>query len=171
MKSKKKHKRPQAAQQPPKKGVTHGKKKIRILDPVSAMISLSVAAIAAVLAGLSNAFGFDKTWYGDILTTAVSVIGFFGLVNLFYLFMDGITVENGECFLGLDSEKKPIRFAVEELHTIRLLNEEGEETEMLSHSLRHVTIQFILRSGKVLSYPANRLSLRTYRAILAYFKL
>ena len=170
MKSQKKHKRSQAAQQPPKKGVTYGKMKIRIFDPVSAMISLSVAVIAVALAGLSNALEFDRTWYGDILTTAVSVVGFLGLVNLFYLFMDGITVENGECFLGLDAEKNPIRFAVEELHAIRLLSEEGEELVAPTHSLSHVTLQFILRNGKALTYRANRLSPRTYRAILAYFK-
>ena len=153
-----------------KKGVHYGKKRFRIPDPYAPVLSVVVAVLTGALAVLSNAKGFDKVWYGDILTTVDCVIGFFALLNIGYIFMEGICVENGVAFLGTDSEKKPIGFAFSELADIALYNEEGEELPAdASHWVR-AEIRFTLKNGATRSYTAHYLTQKKYRMICSYFE-
>ena len=158
-------------QRPPRRGIDYGKKRFRIFDPLSAVITLAVAVLSATLAAVSNAKGFDKTWYGDILTTVVGVFCVFAVVNLFYLFWAGISVEGGRCFLGSDDDKKPIFFDVEELSDIRLSDEDGTPIPTDGKRFLRVRIEFILKNGRVLTYEANWLTARTYRSMRAFFEI
>ncbi|MBE6633499.1 MAG: hypothetical protein E7620_04035 [Ruminococcaceae bacterium] len=153
----------------PRRGVDYGKMKFRTVDYLSVLITLVTCAVCVVLAGLSNHFGFDKTWYGDILTTLVSLICFFCVVNLFYLFRSGITVENGRCFLGMDDNKKPIFFDREELHSIRLTKQDGTPVTAEAKRYFRVRIEFLLKDGRLQAFETNWLSRRSYQAIRTYF--
>lgn len=159
------------SQKPLRRGIDYGKKKFRIFDPLSAVITLSVAVLTATLAAVSNAKGFDKTWYGDILTTAVGVLFVFAVVNLFYLFWAGISVEGGRCFLGSDDEKKPIFFDVESLSDIRLTDEDGTPIPTDAKRFLRVRIEFVLKNGRVLTYDANWLTARVYRSMRTFFEI
>ncbi len=146
-------------------------KKFRILDPLSILISIAVAVLTATLAALSNARGFDRTWYGDILTTAVGVVFVFATLNLFYLFRAGIRVEGGVCYLGVDAEKQPIAFECKELVRVRLTDGEGGVYESGKRNFFGAQMEFCLRDGRALAYRANWITARSYRAICRYFKL
>ena len=156
--------------QPRKKGVTHGKQRFRIVDPAALIISLFVAAVMASLAVLFNRSGFDATWYGDLLTTAVCIIGFFALLNIGYVLMEGITVENGVAFLGVDSEKQPIGFAVGELAEITLRDADGNSLPDDRKHWSHAVICFVLQDGSEREYRAHWLTKNQYQSIRAYFE-
>lgn len=146
-------------------------KKFRILDPLSILISIAVAVLTATLAAVSSARGFDRTWYGDILTTAVGVVFVFATLNLFYLFKAGIRVEGGVCYLGVDAEKQPIAFECKELADVRLIDGEGNTYESGKRNFFGGQMEFRLRDGRALTYRANWITARSYRAIRRYFKL
>lgn len=152
-----------------KKGVDYGKKRFRIADPVALVISGIVVALAATLAALSNQTGFDRAWYGDVLTTAVCVIGFFALLNIGYVLIDGITVENGIVFLGVDENRQAIAFSVGELAEIGLRDADGNELPPERHFWGNAVICFALTDGTVREYRAHLLTGKTYRSILNYF--
>lgn len=154
-----------------KKGVTYGKKKIRIVNVSALLITLIVALITGALAVVSNVTGFDRSWYGDILTTAVCIVCFFALLNLGYVLVEGITVENGNVFLGTDREKKPITFHVRDLLEIRLCDAEltpipEEETKNGGAVLR-----FVLKDGSYRDYTSARISAGVFRKVRNYFEI
>lgn len=153
----------------PVRGTDYGKIKFRTIDYLSVLITLITTLVCVVLVGLSNHFGFDETWYGDILTMLVSIICFFGLMNLFYLFRSGITVENGRCFLGIDANKKPIFFDREELHSIRLIGADGDPINEEAKRYFRVRLEFLLKDGSLKVYETNWISHKVYRAIRTYF--
>ncbi len=126
------------------------------------IITIAVALITGTLAGLSNHFGFDKTWYGDILTTADCIFCFFALLNLGYVLMEGITVENGEVFLGIDADKQPIRFHVSRLASVELC--EAEEG-------RGAVLRFFLTDGSTKEYRGARVTPRVLARVRAYFEI
>lgn len=154
---------------PGKKGVDYGKKRFRIADPASLVISGIVVALAASLAALSNQAGFDRVWYGDVLTTAVCVVGFFALLNIGYVLIDGITVENGIVFLGVDENRQAIAFSVDELSEIGLRDAEGNELPPDRRFWGNADICFTLNDGTERKYRAHLLTGKKYRSILNYF--
>lgn len=153
-----------------KKGIHYGKMRFRIPDPYALAFSIAVAVLTGGLAILSNAKGFDKVWYGDILTTAVCIIGFFALLNIGYIFMEGICVENGVAFLGTDADKKPIGFSHSELAAIALYSKDGEELLPDAHHWTGVEIRFTLKNGATRSYTAHYLTQKKYKMICSYFE-
>ena len=165
---KKQKKRP--ANVPAKKGITYGKKRFRIIDPVALTISVVLVAITATLAVISNQTGFDKVWYGDLLTTADCIICFFALLNIGYVLLAGICVENGIAFLGTDKEKQPILFEVAQLSGITLLDEDGDPLPEDSRRWTNATIRFTLQDGSTREYTALLLTQAKYRSILTYFE-
>lgn len=154
---------------PQKKGIDYGKKKFRIVDPAALTISVLTAAILGTLAALSHAYGFNQTWYGDLITAAVCVIGFFALLNIGYVLMEGITVEYGSVFVGVDENRKPISFSAKELVGISLWNERGESLSMDASRWWRVSIRFELQDGSACEYDAHLLTRRQLQAIRTYF--
>ena len=155
---------------PGKKGVDYGKKRFRIADPAALIISGFVAALAASLAVLSNQTGFDQAWYGDLLTTVVCVVGFFGLLNIGYVLIYGITVENGIAFLGVDENKQAIAFSVGDLAEISLQDVQGNALPAGQRCWGNAVIRFVLTDGTERKYRAHLLTNKTYRSILNYFE-
>ena len=99
-----------------------------------------------------------------------NVIGFFALLNIGYVMLAGITVENGVAFLGTDKEKQPIVFEVSQLSGITLLDDDGDRLPEDSRRWTNVTICFTLRDGSTREYSALLLTRAKYRAILTYFE-
>lgn len=155
---------------PGKKGVDYGKKRFRIADPAALVISGIVAALAATLAVLFNQTGFDRAWYGDVLTTVVCVVGFFSVLNIGYVLIDGITVENGIVFLGVDENKQAIAFSVGELAEISLQDAQGNALPPGQRCWGNAVIRFVLTDGTERIYRAHLLTGKTYHSILDYFE-
>lgn len=154
-----------------KRGVDFGKKKIRIVDPSALAVSAVVAGVLVVLATVSHAYGFDGKWYGDLLTSAACVVGFFALLNIGYVLMEGITVQYGSVFLGVDENKKPISFAYGHLRSISLIGADGSFADTNVKLWKKATIRFELKNGTACEYAARVLTRRKYRSILAYFEI
>ncbi len=151
------------------KGLHYGKKRIYLIDPFAVIFSLVIIAITGTLAYLSNANGFDKLWYGDILTTVDCLIGVLGILNLGYSLRENICVENGLVFLGVDkAEKTPIAFKYTELAELTLSDESGEPCED-ARSWRSAMLCFALRDGSVRERKTTYLTRRKYQALRTYF--
>ncbi len=154
---------------PQKRGIDYGKNKFRIVDPAALLISLILAAFLGALAALSHAYGFDRTWYGDLITAAICVVGFFALLNVGYVLMEGITVEYGSVFVGVDENRKPISFLAKDLTAISLWNENGEALPMDATRWWRVSIRFELQDGNACEFDAHLLTRRQLNAMRTYF--
>ena len=154
-----------------KKGVDFGKKKLRIIDPSALIISCVTAGALIALATVSHAYGFDDRWYGDLLTSAICVVGFFALINIGYVLMEGITVQYGSVFLGVDENKKPISFSFGQLLNVSLLDAEGEPVDAEATRWKKATLRFDLKNGTACEYSVRFLTRRKYKAILDYFEI
>lgn len=154
-----------------KKGVTYGKKRLRILNVPALVITLTVILITGALAVVCNVTGFDRSWYGDIVTTAVCIVCFFALLNLGYVLVEGITVENGIVFLGTDREKKPISFHVRDLVEIRLCDDELTPIPEEKTGNGGTTLRFVLNDGSHRDYTSARITNGVFRKVRKYFEI
>ena len=84
--------------------------------------------------------------------------------------LNAITVENGVAFLGVDSEKQPIGFAVGELAEITLRDADGNFLPDDRKHWSHAVICFVLQDGSEREYRAHWLTKNQYQSIRAYFE-
>ncbi len=154
-----------------KKGITQGKKKIRILNVPALIITLLVAIVTGAIAVVCNITGFDRAWYGDIVTTAVCIICFFALLNIGYVLTEGITIENGVVFLGTDREKKPITFHVKELETVRFYDIDLTPIPENEWYRGAPVLRFFLKDGSHRDYITAHISARIFREVIDYFEI
>lgn len=149
-----------------------GKRKLRIVDPPAMILSVAVAAVTLVLAGLSGYSGFDRHWYGDVLTTLDCIVCLLAVLNGWFTFSVGIRVTDGVAYLGRDKQGNRIEFEASLVRDITVADSDGNRMDPEARHWKNAHLRFHLTDGTARDFRASTLlTRRQYRAARAFFGL
>ena len=149
-----------------------GKRRLRLVDPFALTLSLLVFLATAALAVVSAQTGFQKHWYGDVLTMLDWIVGILALVNLLCTLSVGVRITDGVADIGRNAGGGRNTFDAALLREITVADGNGERLSEDQRRWRNASLKFHLTDGTTrLSRPAAILTAHQLRSVRHFFGL
>ncbi len=151
---------------------TAGRRRLRLVDPFALGLWSVILLVTVFLAVLSAVRGFNKHWYGDVLTVLDWIVGILALINLMGTFSTGVRVTDGVADLGRSTGGERNTFEVALLRDITVVDSEGTRMPEDVRRWRNASLRFRLTDGGArLSKPAAILTARQLHRARKFFGL